>query len=174
MMRHFLFALAALVVGPASSTPTILFDAIPEDFATADAVSAEAVAGDGSPHYGDPTKGGCLKDEHAFKINGIPGGICSSKCTAFHPCPTDVPEGVTAQPMCALKSPTGEMYCALICSPKEEGQPLRASSSPAEANVAMQLAKASAARVFARMEAELEGGGSFQLFSAIGELPTLP
>lgn len=67
-------------------------------------------------HYGDP-ESGCQDDEQAFAINGVPGKICAPKCTDFQPCPTDVPSGVTAAPTCALKSPTGETYCALVCSP---------------------------------------------------------
>jgi len=67
-------------------------------------------------HYGDPSTG-CQDDETAFAINGVPGKICAPKCTDFQPCPTDVPKGVTAAPTCALKSPTGETYCALVCAP---------------------------------------------------------
>ena len=71
-------------------------------------------------HYGDPNAG-CMDDEFAFAINGVPGKICAPKCTDFMPCPTDVPKGVTAQPTCALKSPSGDTYCALVCAPGDDG-----------------------------------------------------
>lgn len=62
--------------------------------------------------------------------------ICAPKCTAFRPCPSDLPEGVTASPQCALKSPDGNTYCALICSPNERGDTngfmLRASNNAGE------------------------------------------
>lgn len=41
-------------------------------------------------HYGPPPDG-CEKDEMAFQIQGIPGGICAAKCTNFMPCPKDLP-----------------------------------------------------------------------------------
>ena len=67
-------------------------------------------------HYGSPTTG-CDDDEMAFQISGIPGGVCARKCTDFLPCPTDVPDGVSATPMCALQDPsTGDQYCILVCS----------------------------------------------------------
>mmetsp|Transcript_20966 Transcript_20966/g.59831 ORF Transcript_20966/g.59831 Transcript_20966/m.59831 type:complete len:183 (+) Transcript_20966:622-1170(+) len=69
-------------------------------------------------HYGPPP-GGCEDDETAFQISGIAGGVCSAKCTDFLPCPTDVPAGVTATPMCALENGnTGDKYCVLICNPE--------------------------------------------------------
>lgn len=67
-------------------------------------------------HYGNPETG-CQDDETAFAINGIPGKICAPQCTDFQPCPTDVPKGCTAIPTCALKSPNGATYCALVCNP---------------------------------------------------------
>jgi hypothetical protein len=67
-------------------------------------------------HYGSPATG-CDDDEMAFQISGIPGGVCARKCTDFLPCPTDVPDGVSATPMCALQDPsTGNQYCILVCS----------------------------------------------------------
>lgn len=65
-------------------------------------------------HYGEPPEG-CEKDEKAFQIQGIPGGICAPMCTDFLPCPKDVPDGVTASPTCALKDQTGTKYCVLLC-----------------------------------------------------------
>jgi hypothetical protein len=76
----------------------------------------DMIATSDGTHYGDPNTG-CMDDESAFAINGVPGKVCAPKCTDFMPCPTDVPEGVTAQPTCALKSPSGDTYCALVCAP---------------------------------------------------------
>jgi len=69
-------------------------------------------------HYEDP-KGGCQTDEVAIQIQGIDGDFCSPKCSLFRSCPTDVPDGVSAKPQCALKSSSTKFgkYCALICSP---------------------------------------------------------
>merc|ERR1712238_409138 len=46
------------------------------------------------------------------------GTFCSSSC-ATHPCPTDVPVGVKLEPQCALQSPTGEKFCAILCNPAD-------------------------------------------------------
>eukprot|EP00468_Gymnochlora_sp_CCMP2014_P000721 CAMPEP_0167741128 /NCGR_PEP_ID=MMETSP0110_2-20121227/683_1 /TAXON_ID=629695 /ORGANISM="Gymnochlora sp., Strain CCMP2014" /LENGTH=131 /DNA_ID=CAMNT_0007625143 /DNA_START=21 /DNA_END=416 /DNA_ORIENTATION=- len=72
-----------------------------------------------STHYGDP-KSGCMSDEIAVQIQGIAGDFCTSKCSFIQSCPTDVPTGVTAKPMCALQSTAGDQYCALICSPSSK------------------------------------------------------
>merc|ERR1711937_729654 len=69
-----------------------------------------------SKHYGDPS-GGCMSDEMAIRITGVTGGVCSPACGSDLSCPSDVPDGVTAMPQCALQSPTGDSYCALICTP---------------------------------------------------------
>ena len=55
----------------------------------------------------------------AIQIQGIDGDFCSPKCSLFRSCPTDVPQGVTATPTCALKSASSKFskFCALICSP---------------------------------------------------------
>lgn len=66
-------------------------------------------------HYGDPTNG-CESDEQAVQVQGVAGDFCSPKCTNGK-CPTDVPAGATAKPQCALQDPSGNKYCALICSP---------------------------------------------------------
>lgn len=68
-------------------------------------------------HYGDP-KDGCLSDEVEVTIQGVSGDFCTPKCSLFKPCPTDKPDGVTAEAQCALKdSGSGKSFCALICSP---------------------------------------------------------
>ena len=71
------------------------------------------------PRDAAPTAG-CREDERGFQIQGVPGEICAPKCTAFRPCPSDVPEGATAKPACALKASDGNTYCALLCDPSEE------------------------------------------------------
>merc|ERR1712100_329623 len=43
--------------------------------------------------------------------------FCSPQCNSAGSCPTDLPAGDTAKPMCALKTSTGGKYCALICTP---------------------------------------------------------
>ena len=66
-------------------------------------------------HYGDP-KTGCESDEQAVQVQGLSGDFCSPACKSGS-CPTDVPSGDTAKPQCALQTPTGDKYCALICEP---------------------------------------------------------
>jgi len=82
----------------------------------------------GKSHYEDPNDGGCMPDEQAVQIQGVQGSICTPECTGIFKtkCPTDVPAGVTAAPQCALKTTTGGKYCALICSPSEDEEALRA------------------------------------------------
>jgi len=67
-------------------------------------------------HYGDP-KGGCESDEKAVQVQGLAGDFCSPECTSGGDCPTDEPSGATATPTCALKTTSGEQYCALVCTP---------------------------------------------------------
>merc|ERR1712238_467282 len=66
-------------------------------------------------HYEQPP---CQADELAVRLNNVEGTFCSSSC-AKHPCPTDVPVGVKMEPRCALQSPTGEKYCAILCNPSD-------------------------------------------------------
>jgi len=66
-------------------------------------------------HYGDP-KTGCESDEKAIQVQGVSGDFCSPQCKAGA-CPSDEPSGATAKPQCALKTSSGDQYCALICSP---------------------------------------------------------
>ncbi|CAB9499483.1 expressed unknown protein [Seminavis robusta] len=67
-------------------------------------------------HYGNP-KNGCAADEKMFRVMGIDGDLCTPPCGAGDSCPTDVPDGVTAHPMCGLKTPDGTKYCLLLCQP---------------------------------------------------------
>mmetsp|Transcript_7086 Transcript_7086/g.15476 ORF Transcript_7086/g.15476 Transcript_7086/m.15476 type:complete len:164 (+) Transcript_7086:47-538(+) len=119
----------------AADAEDLTFVGLPSLIATTTPATATATDDDEKKtHYGNPT-GGCMKDEHPFQIQGVAGMICAPKCTAFRPCPSDVPRGVTAAPQCALKSPDGNTYCALICSPGTEEEDyssmLRASSAAA-------------------------------------------
>eukprot|EP00543_Licmophora_paradoxa_P006284 CAMPEP_0202448324 /NCGR_PEP_ID=MMETSP1360-20130828/7149_1 /ASSEMBLY_ACC=CAM_ASM_000848 /TAXON_ID=515479 /ORGANISM="Licmophora paradoxa, Strain CCMP2313" /LENGTH=159 /DNA_ID=CAMNT_0049065845 /DNA_START=39 /DNA_END=518 /DNA_ORIENTATION=- len=70
---------------------------------------------DATTHYGNP-KYGCMADETPFQIQGVPGMICAPQCTTDQ-CPDDVPPGTTAKPTCALQTPTGDQFCALMCTP---------------------------------------------------------
>jgi len=69
-------------------------------------------------HYGDP-KTGCESDEQAVQVQGVSGNFCSPSCSSAGSCPSDKPAGDSAAPQCALQSPTGDKYCALICEPSE-------------------------------------------------------
>ena len=65
-------------------------------------------------HYGDP-KTGCETDEQAVRVQGLSGDFCSPKCDSQGSCPSDVPTGDKATPECALRTTTGDKYCALVC-----------------------------------------------------------
>ena len=65
-------------------------------------------------HYGNPSSG-CESDEQAVRVQGLSGDFCSPKCDSTGSCPSDVPKGDTATPECALRTTTGDKYCALIC-----------------------------------------------------------
>ncbi|CAJ1372847.1 unnamed protein product [Effrenium voratum] len=85
----------------------------------ASALSSEAtltqVAALANPtHYGDP-KTGCETDEQAVRVQGLSGDFCSPKCDSQGSCPSDVPTGDKATPECALRTTTGDKYCALVC-----------------------------------------------------------
>ena len=48
-------------------------------------------------------------------VQGLSGDFCSPKCNSQGSCPSDVPKGDSATPQCALRTTTGDKYCALIC-----------------------------------------------------------
>jgi len=77
----------------------------------------------GSTHYEQPNPG-CLKDETAVQITGVPGNFCSPACAPTTPCPTDVPKGTTAEPKCVLETSGSSTptQCALICDPSSANQ----------------------------------------------------
>jgi len=82
------------------------------------AAAADAADDDSDDsHYSDPYEGGCLDDETEIQIEGVSGEACAPSCSVFSSCPTDVPDGVTGTPECALQDVlSGAMYCAIICS----------------------------------------------------------
>mmetsp|Transcript_53630 Transcript_53630/g.166052 ORF Transcript_53630/g.166052 Transcript_53630/m.166052 type:complete len:144 (-) Transcript_53630:70-501(-) len=92
--------------------------AVPAVLAAFLQASAAVAAGTNPTHYGDP-KGGCMADEEAVQVQGVSGDFCSPPCSGAS-CPSDVPAGATATPQCALQTPTGDKYCALICQPSAE------------------------------------------------------
>jgi len=65
----------------------------------------------GSGHYEKPP---CQDDEAQASVTGTGGAVCAPACQGTD-CPTDVPDGVTAQPTCALSDQSGNKYCALLC-----------------------------------------------------------
>lgn len=67
----------------------------------------------GAPHYEKPP---CQAGEAQASVTGADGATCAPPCDASGSCPTDVPDGVTASPQCALHDQSGNQYCALICS----------------------------------------------------------
>lgn len=127
-MRSFLFAISFVLSFIAAGATNLELIVPAADVEAVADHTAETRTFDAPPlgHYGPPPNG-CESDEKAFQISGIPGGVCAAKCTDFLPCPKDVPDGVTAQPQCALQDrSTGSKYCVLLCNPSnEEGNSLR-------------------------------------------------
>jgi len=76
------------------------------------------VNSDSNGHYGDPSAG-CMADEKSVQITGVAGDVCTPAC-AGTTCPTDVPTGVTATPICALQDTAGNKYCILECTPSQK------------------------------------------------------
>jgi len=70
----------------------------------------------GSHHYGKPP---CQTDEAQASVTDAGGSVCAPVCDGSS-CPTDVPEGVTAQPTCALSDQSGNKYCALMCDSDDQ------------------------------------------------------
>jgi hypothetical protein len=70
----------------------------------------------GAPHYEKPP---CQDDEAQASVTGTGGAVCAPACDGSD-CPTDVPDGVTAQPTCALSDQGGNKYCALLCDSDDQ------------------------------------------------------
>jgi len=65
-----------------------------------------------SSHYEKPP---CRSDEQSVQVQGLQGETCVPECDGMS-CPTDVPAGATAKPMCVLQDESsGKKYCALTC-----------------------------------------------------------
>merc|ERR1711862_93203 len=71
----------------------------------------------GAPHYEKPP---WQAGEAQASVTGADGALCAPPCDASGSCPTDVPDGVTASPQCALKDTSGNQFCALICQSDDE------------------------------------------------------
>jgi photosystem II stability/assembly factor-like uncharacterized protein len=65
----------------------------------------------GATHYEKPP---CQDDEAKASVTGTGGSVCAPSCDGMD-CPSDVPEGVTAEATCALSDQSGGKYCALLC-----------------------------------------------------------
>jgi len=70
----------------------------------------------GANHYEKPP---CQDDEAQASVTGTGGAVCAPICDGTT-CPSDVPDGVTAQPTCALSDQSGNKFCALLCQSDDE------------------------------------------------------
>jgi photosystem II stability/assembly factor-like uncharacterized protein len=70
----------------------------------------------GGHHYAKPP---CQDDEAMAKVTGTDGACCAPVCQD-NACPTDLPDGVTAQPACALSDSSGNKFCALLCDSDDQ------------------------------------------------------
>ena len=57
-----------------------------------------------------------MSDEQIVSVTGIDGSFLLARLQRHH-VPSDKPAGASATPQCALNSPTGDKYCALLCTP---------------------------------------------------------
>jgi len=71
----------------------------------------------GGAHYEKPP---CQDDEAQATVTGTGGAVCAPVCESDGSCPTDLPDGVTAQPQCALSTSSGDKFCALLCQSDDE------------------------------------------------------
>jgi hypothetical protein len=70
----------------------------------------------GGSHYEKPP---CQDDEAQASVTDTGGAVCAPACQGTV-CPSDVPDGVTAQPTCALSDQSGNKYCALLCDSDDQ------------------------------------------------------
>merc|ERR1712050_621570 len=70
-----------------------------------------------APHYEKPP---CQDDEVQASLKDADGSLCAPRCDASGSCPSDVPDGVTAAPQCALRDQGGNKYCALMCQSDDD------------------------------------------------------
>merc|ERR1740117_204633 len=108
-------AVAAALCSVAAGLPA----AAPFSLSLSGSIAAQAVSGPFVDHYEDPSQGSCRSDEKAIELTGIPGAFCAPSCSTTAPCPTDVPDGASARPMCCISTSGSATpsLCALICSP---------------------------------------------------------
>jgi len=71
----------------------------------------------GAPHYEKPP---CQEGEAKASVTDTDGSLCAPPCDASGNCPTDVPEGVSANPSCVLKDTSGNQFCALMCQSDDD------------------------------------------------------
>merc|ERR1711972_1242745 len=77
--------------------------------------------GPSSGPYEDPANG-CGSDEIAIRIQGVSGDFCAPECQGWlSKCPA-APSSINGQAECALKTTTGDKYCAVICDPSGAAQ----------------------------------------------------
>mmetsp|Transcript_106970 Transcript_106970/g.301264 ORF Transcript_106970/g.301264 Transcript_106970/m.301264 type:complete len:340 (-) Transcript_106970:82-1101(-) len=58
----------------------------------------------------------CAVNEIQGEVQGATGFVCSPRCEATtYNCPTDVPNGATAQPQCMLQDINQNALCGLLC-----------------------------------------------------------
>lgn len=104
----------------ATFIPVTVIEALPPNsMVNNNGDAAPSDPADGKHHYEDPP---CdFSDEKSIRIMGIDGVFCSPICDdTTQACTSDVPDGVTGTPICALEAPTGEKYCAILCVPGGE------------------------------------------------------
>ena len=109
-----LFAVSAVSAAPAIETT------VRPEYAGAlklQGIEDAAAAFASSCHFEDPFKTQCQEGEVNITITGVPGSICTPRCSATGSCPTDLCQGVEGTPTCALQDQQGNKYCALICDP---------------------------------------------------------
>lgn len=71
--------------------------------------------------YENPSNG-CESGEMAIQIQGVSGSFCSPECQGWlEKCPS-APSAMSGNAQCALKTSTGEKYCAVICDPSGTAQ----------------------------------------------------
>merc|ERR1712146_45074 len=75
----------------------------------------------GDAYYGVPP---CRSDEQNVDMGGTQ--ICSPYCSDNDPCPTDVPAGTTATPVCSDNAEANDRICFLTCT-EEQSCPAGAS-----------------------------------------------
>jgi len=96
--------------------------------------ASAVVAAPANPtHYEDPKPSGCQSDELSVQVEGLAGDFCSPYCSTSKPCPTDLPDGTTANPECVLETAGSSQptNCALICTPTRNDEcPQNATCKP--------------------------------------------